>query len=59
MGKRMNFTEKEVGHMTLTKFNKLYQVYKNTFDLENVLKYRKLTYAELDKEETLDDLIPL
>jgi hypothetical protein len=58
MGKKMGFTEKQVGHMTFYKFDKLYQAYKNIFDLENKLKYNRTTYAELEKEETLDDAIP-
>jgi hypothetical protein len=55
----MGFTEKKVGHMSITKFYKLYEVYKNTFDLENILKNKNMTYAELEKEETLDDVIPI
>jgi hypothetical protein len=58
MGKKMGFTERQVGHMTFCKFDKLYQAYKNIFDLENKLKYNRTTYAELEKEETLDDAIP-
>lgn len=55
----MGFTEKEVGHMTFSKFDKLYIAYKKLFDLENSLKYNKMTYAENEKEETLDDIIPI
>ena len=54
----MGFTEKEVGHMTMRKFDLLYQSYKNIFDLENTLKYNKATYEDLEKEETLDDVLP-
>lgn len=53
----MGFTEKQVGHMTVTKFNKLYQVYKGTFDLENRLKNNNRTYRELEYEPTLDDVL--
>lgn len=54
----MGFSENEVGHMTLYKFDKLYSAYKGFFDLENKLIYNKMTYAELEKEETLDDVLP-
>jgi hypothetical protein len=54
----MGFTEKQVGHMTFRKFCLLHQVYKNDFDLENTLKYHEATYAEIEKEETLDDALP-
>lgn len=53
----MGFTEKQVGHMTVTKFNKLYQVYKDIFDLENRLKNNNMTYRELEYEPTLDDVL--
>lgn len=58
MGKKMGFTEKEVGHMTFYKFDKLYQAYKSIFDTENILKFNKATYTDLEREETLDDVIP-
>ncbi|GEM_PF-2034193 len=54
----MGFTEKQVGHMTFYKFDKLYTAYKQVFDLENKLIYNRMTYAELEKEETLDDVLP-
>lgn len=53
----MGFTEKQVGHMTVTKFNKIYQVYKDTFDLETRLKRNSLTYRDLEYEPTLDDVL--
>lgn len=53
----MGFTEKQVGHMTVTKFNKLYQVSKDIFDLENRLKNKNMTYRELEYEPTLDDVL--
>ena len=55
----MGFTEKQVGRMSITKFYKIYEAYKNTFDLEIRLKNNNATYAELNKEETLDDVIPI
>lgn len=38
---------KETGRLTLTMFNKLYQHYKDNFDLEMRLKKANITYAEL------------
>ena len=40
----MGLTYKEVGQLTLRKFNKLYQHYKNTFDIELTLYLSKTTY---------------
>ena len=37
LGKRMGFAEKEIGHMSLRKFMKLYEAYKLVFDTENML----------------------
>jgi hypothetical protein len=53
----MGFTEKQVGHMTVRKFVALYNVYKDTFDLENKLKNSNRTYRELEFEPTLDDVL--
>jgi hypothetical protein len=36
----------ETGRLTLTTFNKLYQHYKNDFDLEMRLKNANMTYEE-------------
>ncbi len=58
MGMKMGFSEKQVGHMTLRKFDLLYKAYKNVFDLENTLKYNRVVYSDLEKEETLDDVLP-
>jgi hypothetical protein len=41
---------KETGRLTLTTFNKLYQHYKDDFDLEMLLKNTNTTYAKLKKE---------
>lgn len=54
----MGFTEKQIGHMTFYKFDKLYTAYKQIFDLEKKLEYNRMTYEELEKEETLDDVLP-
>lgn len=58
MGKKMGFTEKQVSHMSFRKFCLLHRAYKNVFDMEATLKYNKLTYSDLEKEKTLDDVLP-
>ena len=47
---KLNLTFKEVGRLTLRTFNKFYQHYKDTFDLEMKLKASDTTYAELKKK---------
>ena len=47
-------TDKEVGRLTVTTFNKLYKHYKDTFDLELMLTQSRTTYAkayELQQQE--------
>ncbi len=44
--------------MTFRKFFMMHQAYKENFDLEMTLKYNKATYTDLEKEETLDDVLP-
>lgn len=44
--------------MTIGKFLKLYQAYKDNFDYETTLKNNGIRYADLEKEETLDDAMP-
>lgn len=44
---KLNLSEKRVGRLTFRLFNKLYQHYKNVFDLEMRLKNRDMTYKEL------------
>lgn len=53
----MGFTEREIGHMTVKKYMALYKVYKDTFDLETRLRNNNLTYAQLEHEPTLDDVL--
>ena len=38
---------REVGHLTVTTFNKFYKHYKNTWDIEMRLFKSNTTYAEL------------
>lgn len=42
----MGLSMKEVGHLCLTNFNRLYKNYKNDFDMELRLKQANMTYAE-------------
>ena len=57
--KKLGFSEKEIGRMTYRKWALLYQAYKNSFDLELTMKYKRIKYSELEKEITIDDVIPL
>lgn len=47
----MNLSFKETGRLTLKLFNKLYQHYKDNFDLELSLKLNRKTYASLELEQ--------
>ena len=46
---------KEVGRLTLTTFNSLYQCYKDDFDIEMRLKASNTTYAEAFAKSQQDD----
>ena len=50
----MGFTQKEIGHMTVRKFNRYYRAYKQNFDIELCLLLQKKTYAKLE-QESIDD----
>lgn len=43
---KLALTTKEIGRMTLTLFNKLYDHYKQTFDFEMMLYKSGLTHTE-------------
>lgn len=58
MGKKMGYTEMEVGHMTFIKFCSLHQAYKDIFDFEATLTFNRIRHSDLEKETTLDDVIP-
>lgn len=45
----MGFSEKEIGRMTPRKFAKLYQHYKNNFDVQLVMRQKGLTYVKLEQ----------
>lgn len=51
----LNFSEKEIGRMTLRKFMKLYSHYKNNFDIEMQLKKGGITYAKLNELQIQDE----
>lgn len=48
-------TYKEVGKLTLRTFNRLYQHYKNDFDLEMKLKQANVTYKELEERQLANE----
>lgn len=48
---RLGLTFEEVGRITLRTFFKLYQCYKDTFDIEMRLKNSNTTYQELEKKQ--------
>jgi len=55
---KLGFNEKQAGRMTLGKFFRLYQSYKDVHDEEMTLQLNKMRYCDQDKSETLDDAIP-
>ena len=46
---------KETGRLTYRLFSKLYQHYKNNFDLEMQMKTKNVTYSELFKRQQQED----
>ena len=44
--------------MTFGKWVRLYQAYKDTFDMELTMKSKNVRYSDLEKETTIDDIIP-
>ena len=44
--------------MTLKKWKRLYDAYKLVFDLEKKLINYNQRYSQIDKEPTIDDVIP-
>jgi hypothetical protein len=47
--------DKESGRLTLRQFKNLYQIYKDTFDLELLLTASRTTYEALKKKAEQDD----
>lgn len=56
---KFGYTEKQVGHMTFKKWNQLYQAYKDNFDLELTLTVKMQRFKDIEKEVTIDDVIPI
>ena len=46
----MKLSTKETGRLTMYKFNRLYQNYKDIFDTELMLMHTGKTYAKLKQE---------
>lgn len=45
--------------MTLKKWSLLYKAYKDNFDLELSMQLKGVKYSDLEREITIDDVIPL
>lgn len=56
---RLGFSEKEVGRMTLKKWNLLYKAYMKNFDIEMKLTQSQTTYEKALTPVTIDDVIPI
>lgn len=52
---KLNLSFKETGRLTMRMFGKLYQKYKNDFDLEMRLWKNNMTYAEAYKKAQQDE----
>lgn len=48
-------SDKEVGRLTLRRFQALYQAYKDTFDIETKLRAKGSTYAWLEAQSMSDE----
>lgn len=52
---KLNLSFKETGRLTLRMFSKLYQHYKDNFDIEMRLKNANVTYEDAFKEQQEDE----
>ena len=53
---KLGLTDKQIGRLTMTLFNKYYDHYKNTFDFEMLLKTSGTTYQKAyDKAHESDE----
>lgn len=52
---KLNFSIKETGRLTLKSFLKFYQCYKDTFDLEMLMKANKMTYKKIKEKQEESD----
>jgi len=48
-------SDSEVMRLTMKRFRKRYQAYKDSFDIENLLRVSGKTYAYLDKKANEDE----
>ena len=44
--------------MTFGKFMRLYNAYRNNFDVETALRSKGILYSEIGKEPSISDVIP-
>lgn len=44
--------------MTYKKWHYLYKAYKSNFDVELSMKVKNLRYFDIEKEVTIDDVVP-
>jgi hypothetical protein len=54
---KLGYSEKQIGHMTYGKFYRLYEMYKNIFDLELSLTVNQQPYSSLEPKG-IDDVVP-
>ncbi len=47
--------KKETGRLTLRQFMRLYQAYKDTFDVELILLLARKTYADIQKRQETEE----
>ena len=47
---KLHLTTAELGHMTLTTFNRLYAEYKRDFDIELMLDKSRITYSAAEEK---------
>lgn len=47
---KFSMSEKRVGRLTLTLFNKLYKCYKDNFDMEMMMNKSGITYHQANKK---------
>ena len=52
---KLNFSTKETGRLTYRLFLKFYQCYKDTFDLEMMMKINNTTYRKLKEKSEESD----
>ncbi len=52
---KLKFSFKETGRLTLRRFLRFYQCYKDTFDLEMLMKASNTTYKKLKEKQEESD----